>query len=89
MFSLTGFIDNKKLQITYRDGKISGDDEAIARTLKEANKDHGTLGLNPTTLDSNYLTMELPARILIEKYVFDKIISKTDDWEEPLEDMIF
>lgn len=89
MFKITGVINNTKCTLTYLDGKITGDEVAVSKTLHEANKNHGQLGLHPTTLDSDYLTLELPARMLIETYVFEKIESNEDDWEPCPENAIF
>lgn len=74
MFTITGMICITINTITYRDGKITGDTEAVSRAFHEAIIDHGTLGLHPATLDSHYLDLELPACILIKKYVFDTIM---------------
>lgn len=81
MFYLIGIINNTEYSLSYTNGQLSGDPEAIQKTQEENLKNHGDLGLMPESVTSNYLDNELAAYNLIKNYVFDEITRSNKDWE--------
>ena len=81
MFYLIGTINNTEYSLSYNNGKLSGDSEAIQKAQEENLKDHGDLGLIPESVTSNYLSNELAAYNLIKNYVFDEITRSNKDWK--------
>jgi len=79
MFTIKGIINNKELFIKWDNEELSGDTEAIEKTLIENRKDHGWLGVGAEQENKNYLDYEYPAHHLIVKYVFEKVIEETND----------
>ena len=54
MFTVKGIINGEQYRITWKDGEISGDPEAIAKAVQENRKPHGYLGLFPAATDEKY-----------------------------------
>ena len=81
MFYLNGTINQVEYSLSYSKGQLSGDPEAIQKALEENQKDHGDLGLMPTSVTSNYLSNEHAAYNLIKNYVFDEITRINKDWK--------
>lgn len=81
MFYLIGTINQFEYSLSYTNGKLSGDPEAIQKKQEDNQKDHGNLGLMPEEMTSNYLDNELAAYNLIKNYVFDEITRSNKDWE--------
>ena len=88
MFYLIGIINQIEYSLSYTNGKLSGDPEAIQKAQEENLKDHGNLGLMPEEITSNYLDNELAAYNLIKNYVFDEITRSNKDWENR-KDIVF
>ena len=85
MFIITGEINGKQYQLKYDNGVLSGDEYVIKKAKEENLKNHGNLGMPPST-KSNYLDCEDAAHMLITTYVFDEVISQENDWPEIPED---
>ena len=81
MFSVVGTIGGEKYHLKYANGVLSGDTVALQKAEEENSKDHGNLGLPPSTR-SNYLAVEDAAHMLITTFVFEEIISKENDYPE-------
>jgi hypothetical protein len=79
MFKITGLINDRECTLTWQDGRVYGDSEALEKAEIENKKDHGNLGIPPST-KSNYLADGNAAYFLIAKFVFDKFISAENDW---------
>jgi hypothetical protein len=78
MFKITGLINEKECTITWQDGRVYGDFEALEKAEIENKKKHGNLGIPPST-KSNYLADGNAAYFLIAGFVFDKVISVEKD----------
>jgi hypothetical protein len=80
MFKITGLINERECSLTWQDGRVYGDFEALEKAEIENKKDHGNLGI-PPSIKSNYLADENSAYFLIAS-VFDKFISSENDWPD-------
>jgi hypothetical protein len=78
MFLVVGKINGEQCQLNYINGVLSGDAVAIQKAEEENKKDHGNLGMPPST-KSNYLEVGDAAYHLVVTFVFDEIISVEDD----------
>jgi hypothetical protein len=74
MFKIKGLINERECTLTWEDGRVYGDIEAIEKAEIENKKDHGNLGIPPST-KSNYLADKSAAYFLITAFVFDEVIS--------------
>ncbi len=81
MFYLIGTINNTEYSLSYNNGQLSDDHEAIQKAREENQKEHGDLGLMPDSVTSNYLSNELAAYNLIKNFVFEKITRSNKDWK--------
>ncbi len=81
MFYLIGTINNTEYSLSYTNGQLSGDHEAIQKAQEENQKEHGDLGLMPESVTSNYLSNELAAYNLIKTFVFEKVTRSNKDWK--------
>jgi hypothetical protein len=72
-------INKKEYTLTWQDGRVYGDLEALERAEIENKKDHGNLGIPPST-KSNYLADGNAACFLITSFVFNKVLSAENDW---------
>lgn len=89
MFTIQGLIQDKNYTLTYTDGLLTGDPEVIQKAIAESKIDHGSVGIQPEVIESNYLSQEIPAYDLITRFVFDLIESEDNDWESVPEDSVF
>lgn len=80
MFYLIGTINKVEYSLSYTNGNLFGDSEAIQKAEKENEKEHGNLGLIPESVNSNYLANEFAAYNLIKNYVFDEVTSSKNNW---------
>jgi hypothetical protein len=67
--------------VNYRNGILSGDQEAIDKARYENTQDHGYLGPVPADVNKDYLRYDLPAYDLLAMHVFDTVVSEDNDWE--------
>lgn len=81
MFYLIGTINKTEYSLSYTNGQLSGDPEALQKAQEENLKDHGDLGLIPERVTSNYLSNELAAFNLIKNFVFEKITRSNKNWK--------
>jgi hypothetical protein len=82
IFKTTGILNGKECSITWKDGEISGDHDAVEKARIENMKDHGNLGMPPST-KSNYLADANAAYFMITGLVFDKVISTEPEFSIP------
>ena len=80
MFSVTGLISGVQYTLNYEDGVLSGDPIAMQKAFEENKKKHGPLGM-PPCIKENYLEYETSAHMLVTAFVFDKIISRKNDYK--------
>ncbi|MDR1838667.1 MAG: hypothetical protein LBQ93_03660 [Treponema sp.] len=81
-FKITGTLNGKECSIVWSDGEISGDHDAVERAKIENLKDHGNLGMPPST-KSNYLADANAAYYLITGIVFDKVVNTEPEFRIP------
>lgn len=82
MFVICGKIGDNLYTVSWSNGKLTGDLHAIKLAQVQNRIDHGLLGLCPSVAGvREYITEELPAYCLLEKYVFDEITFEKNDWE--------
>jgi hypothetical protein len=85
-FLVVGKINGIEYKLRYDEGGIlSGDKIAIEKAYEENKKNHGNLGMPPST-KSNYLADGNAAYSLIVSFVFDEVISTESDDNEIPED---
>ena len=80
MFTMTGIYDGKTYSVSYKDGKMSADDDILSLAEVESKKAHGYLGICPSGDTADYLNNELAACDLLDRFVFEKVISLKNDW---------
>jgi len=80
MFKITGLIENNTKTLTWDNGILSGDKIALEKAILEDKKDHGSLGMVPSTTKKDYLLYETSAYHLIFQFVFDSILSQENNW---------
>jgi len=85
MFKITGIFQGRTATVKWRrrairEGILTGDQDVIEKAKYENTQDHGYLGPVPADVNKNYLSYELAAYCLLEKYVFDSVISEENDW---------
>ena len=81
MFSMTGMFQGRAATVKYKDNILTGDPVVIEKAQYENNQDHGYLGLMPDASEYEYLASENSAYDLLQRHVFDSVISAKDDWE--------
>jgi len=87
MFTMTGIFQGRTATVTYKNpppynhGTLTGDQEVIEKAQIENMKDHGYLGMVPDGGIDEYLSYEDSAYDLLQRHVFDSVISAKDDWE--------
>lgn len=81
------------MEVTWEDGKLSGDATAIALTngTVKGLKRRGDIITFPyprpfgTAFNKDFLTNPLAARILLQRYVFDEVLEMSGEVPEPPE----
>lgn len=74
MFYIIGLLNGIEQSLSYQNGSLSGDKEALQKAKEENLKLHGFLGDNSEKVDKKYLDYEMPAFNLVKEFVFDKVI---------------
>jgi len=81
LFTITGTVNGRAVSLSWKDGVLSGDRDAIGKANHENIQSHGYLGLVPSGDESDYLSGELSAYDLLASHVFESVISEENDWE--------
>lgn len=90
-FTVRGMYRGKKMEVTWEDGKLSGDTlalrlvEVTVRVFKKRGRVIRLRQPRPfgTSFAKDYLTNPLAARALLQGYIFDKVIEMSGEIHEP------